>query len=110
LATPFEGENIDTLLKALRRNCEKIPNSDFLGTRKGDIYEWATYKDVQDMAENLSYGFMELGLSPDCNFDGDSKIWRFIGIQSKNRQEWVITNLANMHNKITTVALYDTLG
>ena len=62
------------------------------------------------MAENLSYGFMELNLCPGTKFDGDDKIWRFIGIQSKNRQEWVITNIANMHNKITTVALYDTLG
>ena len=33
-----------------------------------------------------------------------------MGIQSKNRQECVIINLANMHNKITTIALYDTLG
>lgn len=33
-----------------------------------------------------------------------------MGIQSKNRKEWQITNLANMHNRITTVAFYDTLG
>ena len=64
-ATPFKDENIDTLLKAARRNCEKIPNHEFLGTRRGDIYEWATHKDVLDMAENLSYGFMELNLCPD---------------------------------------------
>ena len=33
-----------------------------------------------------------------------------MGIQSKNRKEWVLTNLAGMYNNITTVALYDTLG
>lgn len=33
-----------------------------------------------------------------------------MGIQSKNRQEWVITNIAGMFQKTTSVALYDTLG
>jgi len=37
-------------------------------------------------------------------------MWRFIGIQSKNRKEWNIIHLANMHIGATTVALYDTLG
>ncbi len=37
-------------------------------------------------------------------------MWRFIGIQSKNREEWNITNWANMNQGITTIALYDTLG
>lgn len=36
--------------------------------------------------------------------------FRFIGIQSKNRAEWVITHLANAHQSITTVAFFDTLG
>ena len=33
-----------------------------------------------------------------------------IGIQSKNRKEWVLTNISGMFSKVTTVALYDTLG
>ena len=33
-----------------------------------------------------------------------------MGIQSKNRKEWCLTNLGNMRQKITSVALYDTLG
>ena len=33
-----------------------------------------------------------------------------MGIQSKNRKEWVLCHVANMHQNITTVALYDTLG
>ena len=33
-----------------------------------------------------------------------------MGIMSKNRKEWNITNMANFHQGITTVALYDTLG
>jgi len=33
-----------------------------------------------------------------------------MGIQSKNRKEWCLMNLGNMRQKITSVALYDTLG
>ena len=40
----------------------------------------------------------------------DGELWKFMGIQSKNRKEWFMTHLANMHQSITTVAFYDTLG
>lgn len=35
---------------------------------------------------------------------------RFIGIQAKNRREWNVIHLANMHINATTIALYDTLS
>ena len=35
---------------------------------------------------------------------------RFLGIQSKNRREWSIIHIANMHIGATTIALYDTLS
>jgi len=33
-----------------------------------------------------------------------------MGIYSKNREEWLMMNIANMKNSVTTVAIYDTLG
>lgn len=33
-----------------------------------------------------------------------------MGIYAKNREEWVMTDLASMANKGTSVAFYDTLG
>jgi len=33
-----------------------------------------------------------------------------MGLKSKNRKEWYLTHLANMHQKVTSVAFYDTLG
>lgn len=51
---------------------------------------------------------MQLGLCPEV--EGEDKMWRFMGIQAKNRREWVLTHLADIHQSITTVALYDTLG
>ena len=38
---------------------------------------------------------MTLGLAPQV--EAEDKMWRFIGIQSKNREEWNITNWANMN-------------
>lgn len=59
-------------------------------------------------ARNFAAGAEKLGLCPEVQAEG--KTWRFIGIQAKNRKEWNIMHLANMYNKTTTIALYDTLG
>lgn len=42
--------------------------------------------------------------------EADGKIWRFMGLYSKNREEWATAHIANMYNSVTTVAFYDTLG
>jgi long-chain acyl-CoA synthetase len=51
---------------------------------------------------------MALGLCP--QIEAEDKTWRFMGIQSKNRKEWVLTHCADIHQNIVTVAFYDTLG
>ena len=51
---------------------------------------------------------MELGLVPDIYADG--QMWKFLGIQSKNRKEWNMAHIGNIMQGGTTVALYDTLG
>ena len=56
-------------------------------------------------AENFSLGCLELGLCPEI--EGEGKKWRFLGIQSRNCREWYTTQIANMHQNITTVALFD---
>ena len=61
-------------------------------------------------AEMLSYGVMANELSPEVKFEDNPNTWRMMGIMSKNRKEWNLTNIANFHQGITTVALYDTLG
>jgi long-chain acyl-CoA synthetase len=33
-----------------------------------------------------------------------------MGIYAKNREEWVLTDIANMKNSVISVAFYDTLG
>ena len=63
---------------------------------------------MSDMCEDYGYGMMALNLAPDTK--AENKTWKFIGIQSKNCKEWLITHFANMTQNITSVSLYDTLG
>lgn len=77
------------------------------GDEKGS-YEWQTWSEVEDKAKNIGFGIMAFNLAPVVEAEGQN--YRFIGIQSKNRAEWVITHLANAHQSITTVAFFDTLG
>lgn len=60
------------------------------------------------MAEHFSYGVQAEQLTPVVQDEGVD--WKFLGIQSKNRAEWNITNLAGFFQRVTTVAFYDTLG
>lgn len=53
-------------------------------------------------------GIKMLNLCP--SFEAEGQEYSMIGIQSKNRKEWVLTNIAGMYSKVTSVALYDTLG
>ena len=48
-----------------------------------------------------------LNLMPEIENEG---LWKFMGIYSKNREEWIITELASVSQAGTTVAFYDTLG
>lgn len=88
------------------------PNKPFLGTKtykpSGMEYEWMTVKEMAQQAHALASGMMTLGLLPEREAEG--KKWRFAAIQAKNRTEWTVTHLANMHVKTTTIGLYDSLG
>ena len=105
-AYPYPG--MDTGYKLIKRNLERIPNHDVLGTRAGDKYEWLTWRELDETCENLSHGIKAEGLAPEVEAEG--KTWRFMGIQAKNRKEWQFVNLAGMYQRVTTVAFYDTLG
>lgn len=63
-----------------------------------------------ERTELLSYGTHALNLVPEVEGEGDGKKYKFMGIQSKNRLEWSLLNVAGMVNAVTTVPLYDTLG
>lgn len=99
---------VDTILKAFRSLEKRIPDHDFFGTRVGDEYQWMTVSEVASEARLFASGMQAKDLTPIVNAEG--KDMRFCGIQSKNRKEWSIVHIANMHVGATTIALYDTLG
>lgn len=92
-AFPFPG--VDTGYKCIKRNLERIPNNDVLGTRVGDKYEWMTWRELDETCEAFAHGCKVEGLCPEV--EGEGKMWRFMGIQAKNRKEWQIVNLAGMY-------------
>lgn len=108
IVLPYDG--VDTLYKALykRVNDKNLRNFQFLGTKVGKKYEWMTVTETAQEAEWFAAGAVKLNLMQEVEAEG--KIWKFIGIQAKNRKEWNLIHLANMHNGTTTVGLYDTLG
>ena len=42
--------------------------------------------------------------------EAEDQIWRFMGIYAKNREEWILSDLATLRQSGTTIAFYDTLG
>lgn len=106
-------EGCDSLLKLFRRTCRTLPNNEFLGTRdkkqEGAPYVWKTYRDVEQIADNLAKGYVALNLLDEVEGEGDTKM-RFMGVYAKNREEWNTTYLAAMSLSGTLVAFYDTLG
>ena len=60
------------------------------------------------MSKVLSYALEDLGLA--SNMDAEGRHWKFMGILAGNRYEWAITYIAMMHQKMTTIPLYETLG
>ena len=54
------------------------------------------------------YGSGVLDMCPKQEVDGDE--FRFIGINAKNREEWLVLDIACIFYGITVVPFYDTLG
>jgi long-chain acyl-CoA synthetase len=103
-----------TIWEAFETNAMKSPNKEFLGTRKfisngvyGE-YEWKTYQQIYDLVISFAKAIVKLELCPTIETeDGEFK---FMGIYSRNKEEWYVTDLACQLNSCTVVTLYDTLG
>ena len=99
-----------TLYENFKHSARVFSERPFLGTRIlnpdgsfGD-YSWVTYDEVNRRAERIGWGLSKLGLS-EPNEDGHA----FLGLYSKNRTDWVITDLACVFQTITSIPIYDTL-
>jgi len=58
--------------------------------------------------KNVARALRKLNLCPQVETEGS--MWRFLGIWSKNRSEWLMTLLAAMHMSTTTVGFFDAMS
>ena len=103
-------EGIDTLWKVFENSVKKYPNNRMLGTRKkindkefGD-YEFKTYKEIHSEVIDFATGVSLLGLCPEMKSNANIQ-FKFMGIYSRNREEWMITDIASHMNSISLVTL-----
>lgn len=96
---------------------EKHANRDALGYRKplndkevDSKFSFLKYKEVMDMAYNLSHNIANNKLVEEKTFDDQEGSWKIMGIFARNCVEWVLTDLACQLDDITTVTFYSTLG
>eukprot|EP01006_Ploeotia_vitrea_P057118 TRINITY_DN68152_c5_g1_i2.p1 TRINITY_DN68152_c5_g1~~TRINITY_DN68152_c5_g1_i2.p1 ORF type:complete len:442 (-),score=230.13 TRINITY_DN68152_c5_g1_i2:435-1760(-) len=98
-------KDVKTLYDAFQRGAKISGKSNCLGYRTQDgqgPFEWMTYDEVVRRFTNFGSGLLEMGIEP-----GQKS---FIGVYSKNRPEWVITEQAVSAYSMALVPLYDTLG
>ncbi|XP_051716136.1 long-chain-fatty-acid--CoA ligase 1b [Ctenopharyngodon idella] len=96
-------EDAKTMYECFHRGLRESKNGPCLGSRKPkQPYDWLSYSEVIERAENLGSAFLHKGHSK----NGDP----YVGIFSQNRPEWTISELACYTYSLVSVPLYDTLG
>ena len=107
-------EGCETYLDHFERQVKIRKNHPFLGSRTKladgsfGAYEWQTYGQIEQIAQNIARGSQKLGLT--VKTEGDGRQWNFVGIWAKNRWEWLATHLANMYFTVTTIGFFDSMG
>ena len=97
------------------------PNSNFIGSReyfpkekKYGKYIWKSWSEIYNISKYFLYGITKYQLCPEIVVNdetlGGEKKMRFMGIYSKNREEWLVGSFGCQMDSIAIVTLYDTLG
>ncbi|XP_060771226.1 long-chain-fatty-acid--CoA ligase 1b [Neoarius graeffei] len=99
----FYYDDATTVYELFTRGLRLSKNRPCLGSRKlNQPYEWLTYSEVAERAENLGSALLHKGHSKTND--------QYIGIFAQNRPEWTISELACYTYSLVSVPLYDTLG
>ena len=103
-------ESFELNLKRNRHKCN------FLGYRKKikkdeleKKYTWITYETANELLTNFSKGLNVLNLCPVIEIEKEGP-YRFLGIYSRNKKEWLLSYLGAIKDSITIVTVYETLG
>ena len=109
--------NVQTTWDAILNNI-KIGkgNQEMMGYRKrleDKTYEkkftWITFNEGKEFCESFAKGVELLNLCDLSHSDKDGD-FKFMGIYSRNRYQWMIAYLGSHCNRVTPVPIYDTLG
>lgn len=109
------NEGCTTLLQIFERSASLYSSNKFLGTRykltdeSFGPYQWKTFKQISNLTNNFANGIEKLKLCPTIQTKENGNL-KFLGIYSKNREEWVIADYGSHKNSITVVTFYDSLG
>eukprot|EP00914_Ancora_sagittata_P016313 GHVO01032513.1.p1 GENE.GHVO01032513.1~~GHVO01032513.1.p1 ORF type:complete len:836 (+),score=159.96 GHVO01032513.1:362-2869(+) len=102
------------------RGCGINPDGPMIGTREklddGSLgrYKWRSYLTCKNLAVQLGSGILNEALCPPKVFPDElaegAREMRMVGVFSKNREEWLLLELAANAFGLTLVPLYETLG
>lgn len=110
-----QSKGINTIWKAFEYSVNANGNRPFLGTRKfiskeksGDFI-FKSYLEIYNEVKDFASCLISLNLCPKVESLNNGP-FKFMGIYSKNREEWLVADLACHLIGATVVTFYDTLG
>ena len=74
---------------------------------KEPFVKYITYEDMINQASQVASGIINLGLASEPE---EEHGFRFMGIFSRNRAEWTVSDVACALYGFVTIPIYDTLG
>ena len=107
----------ETVLDSFEINLKKNRHKcNFIGYRKKiqkdeleKKFTWINYEEANDLLTNFSKGLNVLNLCPIIDIEKEGP-FRFLGIFSRNKKEWLLSYLGAIKDSITIVTIYETLG
>ncbi|GAV08057.1 hypothetical protein RvY_17807-2 [Ramazzottius varieornatus] len=97
-------EDTKTLYESFQRGLRQSKNGPCLGYRPGGkgAYEWISYKEMFERASYIGSALIRKGVKADNS--------TCVGVFSRNRPEWIITEVGLYSYSMVVVPIYDTLG
>ena len=107
----------ETVLQSFERNLKfNRHKCNFIGFRKKinkdeleKKFTWITYGEANDLMTYFCLGLNVMNFCPKIDIENEGS-FRFLGIFSRNKKEWLLSFLGAMKDSITIVTIYETLG
>ena len=107
----------ETILESFERNLKKNRHKcNFIGFRKKlskneleKKFTWISYEEANNLMTNFCLGLNVMNMCPIIDIENEGS-FRFLGIYSRNKKEWLLSFLGAMKDSITIVTIYETLG